>query len=286
MGYVPCAQLCPTLCEPMDCSPPGSSVHGIFQARILEWAAISSSRGSSWPRDQTRVYCFAGRFLTTEPLGKMWCGIYYKSVEEGRGGLEEIWMKERKEDRERGGKGADASVLQTLLQSFSSSRPLLLASGFPCPFSPFSPLLLHIIQTGADQYTFLWSPRKGDVLKAYHHPPTPPHMHTLGLQVLLVLWKWSVWSPTSQSLHHRHPRLSRWKLKWMWATVCKYCLQPFKKKKKRLPLKVYHGGFPGGSVVKISPCQWRRHGFNPWTEKIPHATEKLSLCAIAIEPVL
>ena len=48
-------QLCPTLCDPMDCSPPGSSVHGIFQARILEWVAIPFSRGSSWPRNQTWV---------------------------------------------------------------------------------------------------------------------------------------------------------------------------------------------------------------------------------------
>ena len=40
-------QLCLTLCNPMDCSPPGSSVHGIFQARVLEWVAISFSRGSS-----------------------------------------------------------------------------------------------------------------------------------------------------------------------------------------------------------------------------------------------
>ena len=45
------AQLCLTLCDPMDCSPPGSSVHGILQARILEWVAISFSRGSSQPRD-------------------------------------------------------------------------------------------------------------------------------------------------------------------------------------------------------------------------------------------
>ena len=43
-------QLCPTLCDPMDCSLPGSSVHGILQARILEWVAMPSSRGSSWPR--------------------------------------------------------------------------------------------------------------------------------------------------------------------------------------------------------------------------------------------
>ena len=46
-------QLCPTLCDPMDCSLSGSSVHGIFQVRILEWVAISFSRRSSWPRDQT-----------------------------------------------------------------------------------------------------------------------------------------------------------------------------------------------------------------------------------------
>ena len=52
---------CPTLCDPVDCSLPGSSVHGILQARILEWVAISFSRGSSQPRDRTRVSCIAGR---------------------------------------------------------------------------------------------------------------------------------------------------------------------------------------------------------------------------------
>ena len=49
------AQSCTTLCDPMDCSRPGSSVHVIFQAWILEWVAISFSRGSSWPRDRTQV---------------------------------------------------------------------------------------------------------------------------------------------------------------------------------------------------------------------------------------
>ena len=58
------AQSCPTLCGPMDCSLPGSSVHGIFQARILEWVAISFSRGSSWPRDWTRVSHIVGRHFT------------------------------------------------------------------------------------------------------------------------------------------------------------------------------------------------------------------------------
>ena len=50
-----------TLCNPMDCSPPGCSVHGILQARILEWVAISFSRGSSWPRDWTQVFRIRGR---------------------------------------------------------------------------------------------------------------------------------------------------------------------------------------------------------------------------------
>ena len=55
------AQLCPTLCDPMDCSLPGSSIHGIFQARVLEWVAISFSRGSSQPRDRTWVSLIVGR---------------------------------------------------------------------------------------------------------------------------------------------------------------------------------------------------------------------------------
>ena len=73
----------------MDCSPPGSSVHGILQARILEWDAISSSRGSSQPRDRTRS-CLAGGFFTTESPEKikincisikinMVCGLVCKS---------------------------------------------------------------------------------------------------------------------------------------------------------------------------------------------------------------
>ena len=57
------AQLCLTLCDTMDCSPPGSSVHGILQARILEWVAIPFSRGSSWLRDWTWISYIAGRFF-------------------------------------------------------------------------------------------------------------------------------------------------------------------------------------------------------------------------------
>ena len=57
------AQSCPTLCDPTDCNLPGSSVCGILQARIMEWVAISFSRGSSQPRDQTWVSCTAGGFF-------------------------------------------------------------------------------------------------------------------------------------------------------------------------------------------------------------------------------
>ena len=65
-------QACPTLCNPMDCSPPDSFVHGILQARIQEWVAISSSRGSSQRKAQTcaPVTPALSEFLATEPHGK------------------------------------------------------------------------------------------------------------------------------------------------------------------------------------------------------------------------
>ena len=69
-------QSCPTMCNPMICSPPGSSVHSILQARILELVVISFSRGSSRPRNQTqvsRVSCIAGGFFTVELWGKPIC---------------------------------------------------------------------------------------------------------------------------------------------------------------------------------------------------------------------
>ena len=58
------AQSCLTLCDLVGCNLPGSSVHGILQARIPEWVAIPFSRGSSWPRDRTQVSCTAGKFFT------------------------------------------------------------------------------------------------------------------------------------------------------------------------------------------------------------------------------
>ena len=61
----------PTLCDPVDCSQLGSSVHGIFQARILEWVAISFSRRSSWPRGWIWVSCIVGRHFTIWATGEV-----------------------------------------------------------------------------------------------------------------------------------------------------------------------------------------------------------------------
>ena len=64
-------QWCPALGDYMDSCPPGSSLHGILQGRILEWVAVPSSKGSSWPKDGTHVSsALAGRFFATESPGK------------------------------------------------------------------------------------------------------------------------------------------------------------------------------------------------------------------------
>jgi len=70
----------------LNCSPPSSSSHGILQARILEWVAIPSSKGSSWSRDWTLVSCgscIAGRFFTTEPPGKPYLPTGSTQIKEG-----------------------------------------------------------------------------------------------------------------------------------------------------------------------------------------------------------
>ena len=69
------AQSCPTLCDPMNCSLPGSSVHGIFQARVLERVAISFSRGFSWPRDQTQAKHCRQMLCRLSHQGSPWLNI-------------------------------------------------------------------------------------------------------------------------------------------------------------------------------------------------------------------
>ena len=86
-SYVRCcycclvAKLCLTLCDSMDCSPPGSSLHGVFQARMLEQVATCFSRDSSQPRDQTHIFCLAGGFFTTEPSGKPYVRQNHREIQ-------------------------------------------------------------------------------------------------------------------------------------------------------------------------------------------------------------
>ena len=103
------AQSCPTLCNPMDCSPPGSSIHGIFQARIPGCIAIPFSRGSSWPMDGTQFSRTAGRFFTVwatiiwstcSYFRNLWCLIpsapNFRSCKWNTG-LESAFHREREE---------------------------------------------------------------------------------------------------------------------------------------------------------------------------------------------
>ena len=90
LEWVLITQACPTLCDPLDCNPPGSSVHGILQARILKWVAFPFSRGSSQPRYWIWVSCVTGRFFITEPPGNLvpsleicnlaFCKVYFSFV--------------------------------------------------------------------------------------------------------------------------------------------------------------------------------------------------------------
>ena len=88
------AQSCLTLCDPIDCSLPGSSIHGIFQARVLEWGAISFSRGSSRPRGWTRVSRIVGRrftvWATREALYMQNMYTNKEPVDEGESG-QSVW---------------------------------------------------------------------------------------------------------------------------------------------------------------------------------------------------
>ena len=107
-------------CNPMDCSPPGSSVHGISQARILEWVAIAFSRGSSQPRDQTCISYIAGGFFTAEPPGKLKSHFSVMII---------IGLTNQKRKKRKGGKGKRlrnpfASVVCTPVAEMVDPGPL------------------------------------------------------------------------------------------------------------------------------------------------------------------
>ena len=98
-----CAQSCLTLCNPRDCSPPGSPVHGVLPARILEWVSTPSSRESSWPANWTLISCIAGRFFThwttweaqftcrILQLWVTWVGCCYRQAHQSSPPREDLW---------------------------------------------------------------------------------------------------------------------------------------------------------------------------------------------------
>ena len=115
----------------MDCSPPGSSVHGILQARILEWVAISSSSGPSWPRDWTRVSCRQADCLLSEPPERPYIlrnlGNLIAQIRDGWRRMREIRTRERSREWFPGlGRESPRSVLSW---GSSSERPLCRVSG-------------------------------------------------------------------------------------------------------------------------------------------------------------
>ena len=92
------AQSCLTLCDPMDCSPSGSSVHGILQPRILEWTIIPFSRGSSWPRDWTLISCIGKKIIYhlshTGFRGEKESFLYFGCWQLGQGGMLAIYPED------------------------------------------------------------------------------------------------------------------------------------------------------------------------------------------------
>ena len=96
-------QSCLTLRDPMGCSLPGSSVHGIFQARIVELLDISSSRGSSQPLDQTQVSCIAGGFLTVWVTRNAYISVY-NFIPRKTGNNLNTWRLREYKDKPRTGK--------------------------------------------------------------------------------------------------------------------------------------------------------------------------------------
>ena len=88
-----------SFCDPMDCSPPGSSIHGISQTRIQKWVAISFSRGTSQPKERTCISCLAGGFFITEPPGKPMVlvdDVNQETEKRKEAGGREGWIKGRK----------------------------------------------------------------------------------------------------------------------------------------------------------------------------------------------
>ena len=190
----------------MDCSLPDSSVHGIFPARILEWAAISFSRGVFQPRDGTWVSCIAGRFFTTEPLGSMvvlnciWLYLigYVCAVQEP------------------GGKLSSTYLVTPQFSSVTKSCPSLCdPMNYSTPGLPVHHQLPEFSQTHVH-----WV---GDAIQPSHplSSPAPPALNLSSIRVFsnesAVHIRWpKYWSFSFNiSLSNEHPGLISFRMDWL-----------------------------------------------------------------------
>ena len=147
-------------CDLMVCSLPGSSVHGIFQMRILEWVAISFSRGSSWPRNQIQVSCIAGRFFT------------YWAMREAQGSKSSVHSKEHNQRTSVHNQGTNH--LYIYLYPFSLGAPL---SPFYSSRSPQSAALSSLCYiAGTHQLSILHDSvyMSVPISQFIPSPPAPP----------------------------------------------------------------------------------------------------------------
>ena len=127
-----------TLCDPMDYSPPDSSVHGILQTRILEQIAMPSSRGSSWTRDQTCVSCIAGGFFTIWATREALCyseNFVFAVKKHGPNGISPMSFFTRQFAAMDGWEQPELSSLQP--GSYSNHRWRLSSERKPGPPAPF-----------------------------------------------------------------------------------------------------------------------------------------------------
>ena len=130
-------------CDSLDCSLPGSSIHGTFQERILEWDAISYSRGSSWAWDWTCISCFAGRFFTSE---------LPRNPVEKRVGKEEGRTGNRRDHQK-----TDTSLPQGLADALLPSPKIPLGRNGRTPNDDLSPVMIFHSPTVYTENTRSWN---------------------------------------------------------------------------------------------------------------------------------
>ena len=166
-------------CHPMHCSLPGSSVHGILQARILEWVTISFFRGSSWPRNGTQVSCMAGRFFTCLQL---WGKPSYEGNPDYFLGLQNHWDGDCSYESKKACLLLERKAM-TNLDSILKSRDITLLTKVPI----VKPIVFPVVMYGCESW----------IIKKTEHRRIDAFKLWCWRRLLRVLW--TARCPTSPS---------------------------------------------------------------------------------------